>query len=87
MSDVNVANQPSTTPPPPSKPLGFLQDSTGNFSSTRLAFLVWAIGVLACWAYVVVKSLALPPIPTEVVTVLGILMTGKVVQKYTEQQQ
>lgn len=69
---------------PTLKPVGFLQDGDGNLSSTRLAFLLWAVGVLAVWMIVSVKSGALATVPQEVIAVLGVVMTGKVVQKFGE---
>jgi hypothetical protein len=75
----------ATTPTTPTtKPIGFLQDGDGNLSSTRLAFLLWGAGVLVVWMYVSFKTTLLAGIPPEVVTVLGVLMTGKVVQKFGE---
>lgn len=74
----------ATTPMTTTKPIGFLQDGDGNLSSTRLAFLLWGAGVLVVWMYVSFKTTLLAGIPPEVVTVLGVLMTGKVVQKFGE---
>jgi hypothetical protein len=66
--------------------LEFVQEENGGFSSTRLAFLIWALGVLAVWiiASVTAQPIALTRIDPSVTTVLGILMTGKVVQKFGE---
>jgi hypothetical protein len=63
----------------------FLEDKkTAQFSATRLAFLLWVIGVFAIWAYASVRAVELQPIPESVVTVLGLLAGGKVVQRYGE---
>ena len=62
----------------------FLQERDGSFSATRLAFLAWAFGVLAVWIANAVTRPAsekLPTIDGSVITILGILMTGKVAQK------
>jgi hypothetical protein len=66
--------------------LEFFQEDNGGLSATRLAFLYWALGVLIVW---IVESLASKPmviakIDSNVTTILGILMTGKVVQKFGE---
>lgn len=62
----------------------FLQQEDGGFSSTRLAFLIWAVGVLVIWIISSLKNSALQPIDSTVITILGILMGGKVVQKFGE---
>ena len=67
----------------------FLEDNTGGFSSTRLAFLLWTIGVLATWIYASLSSTncGLQKIDPSVVTILGILMGGKVSQRFFENKQ
>lgn len=83
MSDTKLTQaQPAV--PPTTKPIGFFQDADGNLSSIRLAFLLWAAGVLVVWIIMSLKGTKLADIPPEVLTVLGILMTGKVVQKFSE---
>lgn len=64
--------------------LQFLQEDNGNFSSTRLAFLLWVIGVLVVWIFISIKSSTLQSINESVLILLGILMTGKVSQKFAE---
>ena len=64
----------------------FLQEDNGNFSSSRLALLLWVVGVLVAWIIASVKSepRMLQAIPDSVIVVIGILMTGKVTQKFGE---
>ena len=62
----------------------FLQEDNGGFSATRLAFLLWAVGVLVVWIIESLSSKSLERIDPTVTTILGILMTGKVVQKFGE---
>jgi len=62
----------------------FLEDNSGGFSATRLAFLLWAMGVLAIWIYTSIANKCLADINSSVVTVIGILMTGKTVQRFGE---
>ncbi|MFH1096908.1 MAG: hypothetical protein V1749_05370 [Candidatus Desantisbacteria bacterium] len=76
------------------KILQFLQDEKGIFSSTRLAFLIWAIGMFVVWTiktiYAGVNSKGqfyLVDVPETAVWVLGALMAGKVVQKFRENPQ
>jgi hypothetical protein len=64
----------------------FFQEDNGGYSATRLGFLLWVIGSLAIW---IVASLSSEPkqlakVDSSVVTVIGILMTGKVAQKFGE---
>mgnify|MGYP001589205295 CR=1 FL=1 len=67
----------------------FLQDSSGSFSSTRLAFLAWAFGSLVVWVWVSLTSSppVLHPIPQEVIWILASLMAGKVWQKTIEEKE
>ena len=62
----------------------FLQEDDGKWSAARLALLLWVVGVLLIWAIVSLRMKQLQPIPESVVTVIGILTTGKVVQKFGE---
>ena len=58
----------------------FLEEADGGFSATRLGLLAWLFGVLAAWVAASTRTGA-QPIPESVAAVLGILMTGKVVQR------
>lgn len=62
----------------------FFQENNGNFSATRLAFLLWSLGVFVVWSIVSIRVQALQTPPPEVMEIIGILMTGKVVQKFGE---
>ena len=65
---------------------GFFCDGYGNLSATRLAFILWTVGVLAVWIYSSLMHVGGPilaPIDPTVVTLLGILMTGKVAQSFS----
>jgi hypothetical protein len=62
----------------------FLQEDNGGFSATRLAFLLWVVGVLVVWIIDSISSKTLERIDPSVTAILGILMTGKVVQKFGE---
>ena len=63
----------------------FLEDKkTGQFSATRLAILLWVVGVFVVGAYASVSTTQLQAVPDSVVTILGLLVGGKVVQRYGE---
>lgn len=63
-----------------------LKEENGKFSSTRLAFLLWTVGTLLVWIFNSIASGTLQPVPQSVIVVLGILMTGKVTQKFGEKR-
>jgi hypothetical protein len=64
----------------------FLEDNNGGLSSTRLALLIWVFGILIVWSYSCFSAnpVKLAAIDPTVLTLLGILMGGKVVQKFGE---
>jgi hypothetical protein len=62
----------------------FFQDGEGQFSATRLGFLLWVIGVLVVWAVESISTRTLQSIPDSVTTIIGVLMAGKVVQNFGE---
>ena len=62
------------------KLLEFLQEDNGGFSATRLAFLVWSVGVRVVW---IIESLT-SQVLARIATILDILMTGKVIQEFGE---
>ncbi|MFH1861043.1 MAG: hypothetical protein ABH870_08575 [bacterium] len=69
------------------KILQFLQDEKGILSSTRLAFLIWAIGMFVVWAIVSIYNHKLMEIDNNMMFILLSLMTGKVVQKFGESKE
>jgi len=62
----------------------FLQDSKGNNSSTRLLGCLWFIGVLTSWAYLVIKTSAMPEIPQSILAILGMVATWLATNKHIE---
>jgi len=62
----------------------FLQEKNGQFSSTRLLFLVWGLCVLVTWMFISIKSNVMQSVDWSVVGILFTFMTGKVWQKYKE---
>jgi hypothetical protein len=62
----------------------FLEDNSGGFSSTRLAFLLWAVGALVAWLVVSIRAESLQSLDNSVIAIIGILMTGKVAQRFGE---
>ncbi|MDH4027858.1 MAG: hypothetical protein OEU95_03375 [Nitrospirota bacterium] len=69
------------------KGLEFLQENNGSFSSNRLGFLLWIIGVLVVWIMESIKCGELQHIPDSVQVIIGTLMTGKVIQKHFEKEE
>jgi hypothetical protein len=62
----------------------FLQDEDGSLSATRLAFLTWVFGALTTWVVSSYNHQKMQEIPQSVQVMIGILMTGKAVQKFGE---
>lgn len=62
----------------------FFEDDAGAFSATRLAFLLWIFIVAGMWIYACVEARKMVPIESSVVYLVGVLMTGKVVQSFSE---
>ena len=65
------------------KILEFVQDGSGALSSTRLAFLLWAIVVLFVWAYTCITTGKIVTVDWSVVGIIATLMTGKVAQSFS----
>jgi hypothetical protein len=63
---------------------GFMKDKDGKPSSSRLLILMWGLGVFAIWAVSSLKSSTLQSIPDSVITILGVLVGGKTLQRFGE---
>jgi len=63
---------------------GFVKEETGKFSATRLAFVAWSLIVLVMWAIVSYQQGELAEINNSIVSILGVFMSGKVVQRFGE---
>jgi hypothetical protein len=64
----------------------FQDDGTKRFSATRLAFLAWIFGALVIWGADSFQNKEMQKVPDSVTTLIGILMTGKVAQKFGEKK-
>jgi len=64
----------------------FLMDGKGKYSAIRLSFLCWMLGVLVMWGWVSFQQKSLQPIPESVITLIGIAVGGKVVQRIGEKE-
>jgi putative effector of murein hydrolase LrgA (UPF0299 family) len=67
----------------------FLKEENGQYSATRLAFILWAIGVLIIFMYQGFRTTNLADLKIDgsIITILGILTTGKVSQKFFESKE
>lgn len=63
----------------------FFQDDNEHFSATRLAFLAWAFGALIVWSAGSLHDQKMQEVPSSIQVLIGILMTGKVAQKFGEE--
>lgn len=74
---------------------GFLQDDSGNSSSTRLIAFLWFLGLVVAFIIATLRSTAvgavgaggLPDIPWGVVTLSAAVLGGKQVGKWIEMLQ
>lgn len=64
----------------------FFQDDSDRFSATRLAFLAWIFGALIIWGAGSINDKKMQPVPDSIQVLIGILMTGKVAQKFGEER-
>ena len=62
----------------------FLQGGDQGLSATRLAFLLWVVGVLVVWMADSISQGQLARIDYSVVSLIGILMGGKALQRFGE---
>ena len=58
----------------------------GKLSTARVIFLLWSLGVFGIWFYLSVRAGQLQPVPSSIVTILGLLAGGKTIQKFFEQE-
>ncbi len=69
------------------KLLQLLQEDNGNYSATRFIAILWSVTTLVMWLIACFKTNPGPTlveIPSSVLTILGLLFGGKVVQKFGE---
>lgn len=59
----------------------FFQDNDGAMSANRLVLIMYATCIIGAWGYVSVKSATLNPVPESVITMLGLSLGAKVLQK------
>lgn len=64
--------------------LQFFQERGGALSSNRLIFICWMAGMLTVWINLSLKDQKMAEIPESNIIVIGILYTGKVLQKSVE---
>jgi hypothetical protein len=68
-------------------PLSILREpKTNKLSSSRILLLSWGIVVLIIWSVISLINHELAPLDESVVTVIGILVGGKAVQRFGENQ-
>jgi hypothetical protein len=62
-----------------------LEDNAGGLSSIRVLMLCWSVAVIGAWVFVAITTRALPDIPSGVITFTGMVIGGKVAQRFGEQ--
>jgi hypothetical protein len=90
MDDQQTNTQPVNAVPTPVQSIksglldGFVKDRDGKSSSSRLLILLWGLGVFAIWAFSSLQATTLQAIPDSVITILGVLVGGKTIQRFGE---
>jgi len=64
--------------------LSVLEDNSGGVSSNRVILLLWMLLLCGMWTYQAVGAPSLPDIPPGVLTLTGMLLSAKVVQRFAE---
>lgn len=64
--------------------LSLLEDNSGGVSSMRLAMLLWLLAIGVTWTVLAFRTSQLPDIPPGVLALTGMLVGGKVVQRFGE---
>lgn len=62
-----------------------LEDNAGGLSSIRVLMLCWTVAVMATWITVALSTKTMPDIPSGVLTFTGMIVGGKVAQRFGEQ--
>ena len=64
----------------------FFMDENNQFSSMRLIFICWSFCFMSMWIISCFSSkpISLQPIPSSLETFFGMLLFGKVSQKFSE---
>jgi hypothetical protein len=68
----------------PSGVASFIREENGKLSSSRLLLMIWGGGVFLIWAISSLKSATLQTIPDSVITVVGLCLGAKTVQRFGE---
>lgn len=63
-----------------------LSQDNGNPSTMRGVLVFGAVAIIGAWAFICFSSKILVPFDTTHITVLGMLLAGKVVQKSQEEK-
>ena len=74
----------STNVSHPSGVGSFIREESGKLSSSRLLLMVWGGGVFLIWAIASLMQQSLQSIPESVITVIGICVGAKTVQRFGE---
>lgn len=62
----------------------FFMDESGKYSSTRLVFLIWSLGLFVVWSIISLKKKEIASLPLEIILLIGTFMSGKVIQTFRE---
>jgi Na+/H+ antiporter NhaB len=63
-----------------------LSDNSGGLSTIRILSIGWVLLVAIVWAVVALKTRTMPDIPGGVLALSGVIVGGKVVQRFGERE-
>ena len=61
-----------------------LSDNSGGISTVRIINLIWALSLTFVWVYIALNTGTIPEIPQNVLAITGMLIGGKVIQRFGE---
>jgi hypothetical protein len=59
---------------------GFFKDRDGNSSPSRSLLVLYGVGAFVLWAIASLRNATLQEIPDSVLTIFGVLISGKTLQ-------
>lgn len=65
--------------------ISMLSDGSDGISTMRVLLTLWTLGVMAAWLMAALGTHTIPDIPSGVLTLTGMLVGGKVIQRFGEE--
>lgn len=65
--------------------VSMFSDSSDGISTMRVLLTLWTLGIMAAWLAVALGTHTIPDIPSGVLALTGMLVGGKVIQRFGEE--